>query len=127
MNGFIQHKFFHIFFTRGRDSVKISSGKRHTRVNPITFLSLIICFFVINPVFAQWHKIANYDNGVTGKLATYNNILFAYGYQGGVKMQSTADNGKNWADLSSGIPDNFSDIYSFQDSLYAVWLSSCYI
>ncbi len=82
--------------------------------------------FLNHVVSAQWQQVANFDVGATGKIVSHGNAVFLYGFQGSYKLYRSTDNGTTWSDISSSAVAQFSDIFSFNGTLYACYLGTVY-
>ncbi|MCB9058003.1 MAG: T9SS type A sorting domain-containing protein [Calditrichae bacterium] len=116
MNGFHSFRYFN------------QSGQhRHYSFSVLSLLSFLFILLFINPAFSQWQKISSIDAGISGRVTCNGNALIYHGYNNGAILFESDNNGSSWNDYSESIPDNFSDVYSFNDSLYAVWLDGIFI
>lgn len=81
---------------------------------------LVLLCFVSQHVWAQWERVADYNVGATGKIATHGSIVFLYGYQGQQFVYRSTDNGTSWTNIADKFPDKVYEIQSHGSELFAI-------
>lgn len=87
---------------------------------------LLFSLFLNNFANAQWQKVSSLNVGTTGKIVSHGQAILLYGSQSGPRLHRSTNNGDSWEEISGGLPGAASDIFSFNGTLYAVYLSTVY-
>ena len=88
--------------------------------NIISF-TLFFIIIVVSETSAQWVKISNQNVGTSGKIHSYNSVIFIYGIANNFRIYRSSDNGQSWsANFANNFPYDVYNMFNYNNEIFAI-------